>query len=204
MVAGAFRAALEAQEDLVVVGAAQTLTDALHLLRALRPDVVVLDYRLPDGEVGDHLAEVFDAHPDVRVLVVTGWASERALVRSVEAGVHGFLSKSQPVEDFVNAVRHIAAGEAVFAPDVLARLLTHLGRGGRRPADSLTSRELEVLQLLSEGRATQEIAQKLFLSVNTVRNHVASILGKLGVRSRLEAVTEGMRLGLIAAPDATD
>ena len=202
MVAGAFRAALEAEDDLSVVGTAGTLADAVAMLKSLRPDVAVVDYRLPDGEVGDHVAELFSAHPDVRILVVTGWANERALVKSVDAGVHGFLSKTQKVEDFVVAVRRIGAGEAVFAPDVLARLLTHFGKSAAQPSASLSARELEVLQLLSTGKATAEIASELFLSVNTVRNHVAAVLSKLSVRSRLEAVTEGMRLGLIAAPDS--
>jgi DNA-binding NarL/FixJ family response regulator len=200
MVAAAFRTMLETVGGFSVVGTASTFSDAQAMTGYLRPDVAVVDYRMPDGDASDHLAAIFKAHPAVRVLILTGWASHRTIERSMKAGAHGLLSKSQSVEELVTAVRRVAAGESLFEADVA---------GSRAPVvaeapsgASLSPREIEVLYLLGEGRRTSEVAGALGLSVNTVRNHITAILAKLGTHTRLEAVTEAMRLGIISSPDS--
>jgi DNA-binding NarL/FixJ family response regulator len=197
MVGAAFRSVLAAVDGFDVVGTATTLGEAADMVGYLRPDVAVVDYRLPDGEVADHLPRLRASHPSMRVLVVTGWASARTVARSREAGADGLVSKSEPVEVFLGAVRRVAAGEQAFPPEAA---IVH-SWDAPDATGQLTRREVEVLGLLSQGWRTSEIAQHLHLSVNTVRNHMTAILAKLGVHTRLEAVTEAMRLGIISAPE---
>jgi DNA-binding NarL/FixJ family response regulator len=203
MVAAAFRGALDADRRLEVVGVAADLDDGVALIRSRRPDVAVVDVRLGDVEVTDHLARIVDAHDDLRVLMVTGWPTERALFTALEAGAGGFLSKRQSIDEFIDAVLRVARGETVVAPDLLPAVVARSNRrpGSRRSA--LTARETEVLHLLSTGMTTADVAEKLHLSVNTVRNHVGSLMVKLNAHNRLEAVNEAIRRGIIAPTQPT-
>lgn len=191
--AGAIQRSLATIEDLDCVGAAPNLADGLTLVESTQPDVLVTDFRLTDGDVSSVLRELLRRSPDTRVLVFTGWPDERSFLEVMAIGATGFLDKAAPFEDFVDAIRRVSRGELVVAP----RFLPALTRRATGPDDELTRRELEVLQLLAEGRTTAEVADELVLSVNTVRNHVARVLAKLGVRSRLEAVNVAVRRGLI-------
>lgn len=200
MVAGALRMAIGSEpgfHDVVVETSGEGAREAM---RRDGFDVLVTDFRLPDGDAPELISELLAAHPDLRVLVVSGWSDDRSVLRSVEAGAHGYLTKTQPVEDLLAAVRNVAAGETVFAPELLGKLLRRMGANSRSGND-LTAREIEVLAGLAQGRTTKDIADQLGLSVNTVRNHITSILGKLDVHSRLEAVAAGIRLGLVSPPD---
>lgn len=200
MVAGALRMAIRSEpefQDVVVETSGKAAREAM---RRDGFDVLVTDFRLPDGDAPELISELLATHPDLRVLVVSGWSDDRSVLRSVEAGAHGYLTKTQPVEDLLAAVRDVAAGETVFAPELLGKLLRRVGANSR-PGNDLTAREIEVLDGLAQGRTTKDIADQLGLSVNTVRNHITSILGKLGVHSRLEAVAAGIRLGLVSPPD---
>jgi DNA-binding NarL/FixJ family response regulator len=203
MVAAAFRGALDADRRLEVVGVAADLDEGIALIRSRRPDVAVVDVRLGDVEVTDHLARIVDVHDDLRVLMVTGWPTERALFTALEAGAGGFLSKRQSIDEFIDAVLRVARGETVVAPELLPAVVA---RSNRRPGSrgsALTARETEVLHLLSTGMTTADVAEKLHLSVNTVRNHVGSLMVKLNAHNRLEAVNEAIRRGIIAPTQPT-
>jgi len=192
---GAIQRSLATLSDLRVVGTAASLDEGLALVEATRPDVLVSDFRLADGDIPDRLGEVLERSPTTRVLVFTGWPDESSFLEAMGAGAAGFLDKAAPFEDFIDAIRRVAAGEVVVAP----RFLPALTRRATSQKDSgaLSRRELEVLQLLSEGKSTAEVAEQLILSVNTVRNHITHLMAKLGVRSRLEAVNVAVRRGLI-------
>ncbi len=194
LLAGAIQRSLSAMDDLEVVGCAPSLAAGLELLAETRPDVVVSDYRWGDGDVPSRLGELLATSPGPRVLVFTAGPDENSFLEAMGAGASGFLDKASPFEEFVDAVRRVARGGTVVG----SRFLPALTRRATSPdVGALSRRELEVLQLLAEGLSTADVAERLILSVNTVRNHVTHVLAKLGVRSRLEAVNVGVRRGLI-------
>jgi len=201
MVATALEAALEQDHRLHVVGTAGRLEDALALVEERQPDVLVTDLRLDGLEVADQLPRFSDLAPGLRILVVTGWATERTLFESLDHGAHGFLAKSQGLDELVDAVVRVALGETVVTPPLLPALVRRTSPRGGRDRAELTPRELEVLRLLAEGVGTQDMAVRLHVSPNTIRNHVRSLLGKLGASTRLEAVTIARRMDLIAPVD---
>jgi len=197
MVATALEAALDQDGRLRVLGRAGDLESALALVATEQPDVLVTDLRLDGVEVADQLPRFRDAAPGLRILVVTGWATERTLFDSLDHGAHGFLAKSQGLDELVDAVVRVSLGETVVAPPLLPALVRRTSpRGGRDRAD-LTPREMDVLRLLAEGAGTQDMASRLEVSPNTIRNHVRALLGKLGAGTRLEAVTIARRMDLI-------
>lgn len=194
ILAGAIQRSLSIMADLRVVGCAPSLAEGLDLVRETQPDVLVSDFRLSDGDVPSRLGAMLAASPATRVLVFTGWPDENSFLEAMAAGASGFLDKAGPFEEFVDAIRRVANGEVVVAPRFLPALTR---RATSSDTGALSRRELEVLQLLSDGLSTSEVADRLILSVNTVRNHITHVLAKLGVRSRLEAVNVGVRRGLI-------
>ncbi|HEU5083572.1 MAG TPA: response regulator transcription factor [Acidimicrobiales bacterium] len=201
MVASALEAALEQDSRLHVVGTTPAVAGALDLLRRHEPDVLVTDLRLDGVEIADRFPDLLAVVPGLRILVVTGWATERTLFESLDHGAHGFIAKSQPLDELVDAVTRVAGGETVVAPPLLPALVRRTSqRAGRDPA-ALTPRELEVLQLLGEGVGTRAMASRLAVSPNTIRNHIRAVLGKLGASTRLEAVTIARRMDLIAPLD---
>lgn len=200
MVATALAAALDAEADLEVACVTGRASDVIPLALEHAVDVVVLDLRLAEGtDATELIRPLLDAQPSVKVLVLSAASDDHSVARALDAGCHGYLVKDQQVDELVAGVRAVARGEAVFAPVLLNRVLAHLRPRSQRPTE-LSARELEVLQLLAHGAATDEIAAQLYLSVNTVRNHIQNVIGKLGVHSRLEAVAHGIRAGHIAAP----
>ena len=194
VLSGAIQASLENLPDLHVVGCASTLADGEILVRSSQPDVIVCDYRLSDGDVPDHLPSFLEAAPGAKALVFTGWPDENSLLEAMSAGARGFIDKASSFPEFVDAIRRVARDEVVVSPRFLPALTR---RATEQDAGGLTRRELEVLQLLAEGHSTEEMADELILSIHTVRNHIARLMTKLGVRSRLEAVNAGVRNGLI-------
>ncbi|MBK9179883.1 MAG: response regulator transcription factor [Acidimicrobiales bacterium] len=199
MVAEALEEALGAEPGLVAEGWCGSIAELEARLGLSCPDVVVLDFRLPDGDAGDGARLVTRRCPSARVLVLSAWSDDHALARAVEAGCDGYVLKEQPVEDLVAAIRRVHDGEAVFAPQLLPRVLALLSGRRRTVGNDLTPREVDVLTSLAMGATTDSIADELGLSVNTVRNHVQSVLTKLGAHSRLEAVAIGLRAGLVPA-----
>jgi DNA-binding NarL/FixJ family response regulator len=195
-----FKAVLEATGQIEVVAEAGDGNEAVAAARRHRPDVVLMDIRMPglDG------IEATRRLPGQRVLILTTFGLDDYIIAALRAGASGFLLKDAPTEQVVDAVRAVAAGDAVLSPGVTRRLLDLVGR--RLPAavsrdkglDTLTEREREVLRMLAAGLSNQEIAQALVVSEATVKSHVSSLLGKLGLRDRVQAVIFAYETGLIA------
>lgn len=188
---------LDTEPDLRSVGVAGSLERAAELIRTSAPDVLLLDHRLPDGDGVAAIGRLRELRPSMAVIVLTASPSEHLMVAAVEAGVSGFLSKTRSLAEVTSAVRAAAVGEAVISPEMLARLLPRLGGSRRVGAATLTEREREILGLIAEGLSNAAIAERLVVSVNTVRNHVANLLAKLGARSKLEALSIAIRDGLL-------
>ncbi|HEX7187272.1 MAG TPA: response regulator transcription factor [Actinomycetes bacterium] len=200
MFADSLRLALSAETDLEVVGTAATLAQAKNMIATTAPDVVLLDHRLPDGLGVEAIADLRVIRPEANIVVLTASAEDSMLVAATEAGCAGFILKTSPLDELVAAVRTAAAGEIMVSSELLGRLLNRLHHQYEQPASDLTAREREILQLIAEGLTNGTIATRLFISVNTVRNHVQSILAKLGAHSKLEALSVAIRDGLIEPP----
>ncbi|MEV8436208.1 response regulator [Actinosynnema sp. NPDC091369] len=201
-----FRMVLGAQEDVDVVGEAANGLDAVQLADRLRPDVVLMDVRMPvlDGvEATKRIAEAGTA----KVLVMTTFDLDEYALSALRNGASGFLLKDTPPGDLVSALRAVASGDAVVSPSVTKRLLSRfLGEGGGELRDAavleaLTEREREVLVLIAKGLSNTEIARKLFLSEATVKTHVGRILAKLDLRDRVQAVVLAYETGLVRPGD---
>jgi DNA-binding NarL/FixJ family response regulator len=197
VVADGLAAVLAQQPGIEVVDVTGSAADAVEAVREHEPDVVLMDYSLPDGNGADATRQVKEVHPETKVVMLTSFADEDTLIASIEAGCSGFVPKHKGTADVTLAVRLAADGEAVVSPEMLAMLLPRLTRSRRGLGSDLTRREREVLELLSEGASKDRIGERLFLSPNTVRNHIQSVLTKLGAHSRLEAVAVAAREGLI-------
>lgn len=195
MVAQSLRLILEQEPDVEVVAVAHSVDQAVASAAAHHPEVVLMDYFLPDGDGVTATRRLKGIDPDVRVILLTGSDDPSALGRAVEAGCVGYLDKVGPLERVVDAVRVAASGHVVVSAADLGQLLP-AGRG-RTGAGSLTKREREILHLISEGLTNQAIAEQLVLSVHTVRTHVQTILSKLGAHSKLEAVAIAKRRRLL-------
>jgi DNA-binding NarL/FixJ family response regulator len=195
-----FRSVLGSAPRIEVVGEAADGEEAVELARRLRPDVVLMDIRMPrlDG------IEATRQLPGAKVLILTTFGLDEYIVEALRAGASGFLLKDAPVDELVGAVRAVAAGEAQLSPTVTRRLLDQVAR--RLPAPvavgddgfvSLTPREREVLQLMAGGLTNAEIATALFVAEPTVKTHVSSVLAKLGLRSRIQAVIYAYESGVV-------
>ena len=195
--------ALAGIEDIEVAGEAVDGDDALEQSMRLRPDVVVMDVRMPEGSGAGAIARIRAARPEIAVLVLTGSQDDEDLVDSLRSGALGYLLKDASVEDVADAIRAVGRRQGVVSPAMTAKVLEQFGELLRRMPDDresrLTVRELDVLRLIVKGLSNREIARDLFISQNTVKNHVRNILEKLHVRSRTEAATLAMRERLLDA-----
>ena len=189
--------ALSQEFDLAVVGTAGSLAEARRWVATDAPDVLVIDHRLPDGFGVEAIPELKRLAPHMRIVLMSAAVDDAALVSAVENGASGFLSKSASLDELVQAVRAAAAGEVLVSPALLARLLPRLSRERHGIGSELTPREVEALELLAEGLTNSAIAERLGISVNTVRNHIQNVLAKLGVHSKLEALSVAVREGII-------
>ena len=184
------------EDDIEVVGAVTSIEAAMAAMSA-DVDVVLTDFRLAEGDGVALTKMILDAWPDTKVVMLTASNDEAVLAAALEAGCAGFVTKSESLQTVLSAVRSAAVGEAVITPSLLARLLPRLGNRPRGRNPDLTPREREVLALIARGLSNQQIADELTLSRDTVRNHVASVLSKLGVNSKLQAAAVAVQRGLI-------
>jgi DNA-binding NarL/FixJ family response regulator len=195
--------ALTDVDDIDVAGEAVDGDDALERSMRLRPDVVVMDVRMPEGSGAGAIARIRAARPEIAVLVLTGSQDDEDLVESLRSGATGYVLKDASVDEVADAIRSVARGQGVISPTMTAKLLERFGALLRRVPDDresrLTVRELDVLRLVVKGLSNREIARDLFISQNTVKNHVRNILEKLHVRTRTEAATLAMRERLLDA-----
>ena len=203
LVRAGFRLVLESHTDIEVVGEASNGEEAVHGVGRLEPDVVLMDIRMPQLDGIAATRAITAAHP-TRVLVLTTYDLDEYVYDALQAGASGFLLKDTPPEQLADGIRAVAGGEALLAPTVTRRLIEEFARFGpqqRRPRPSaleeLTPRELEVLRLLARGLSNAEIAEALVLGDTTVKTHVAHVLGKLGLRDRVQAVVLAYESGLV-------
>jgi len=207
MMRAGFKSVLESAGDITVVGEAENGEEAVSLARAQRPDVVLMDIRMPvmDG------IEATRRLPHQRVLILTTFGLDEYIIDALRAGASGFLLKDAPTHDVLAAVRAVAAGDAVLSAGVTRQLLDQVGR--RLPAAvsrdahvlaGLTDREEEVLRMLAAGLSNAEIAAAMVVSETTVKSHVSRILGKLGLRDRVQAVIYAYETGLITPRETAE
>jgi two-component system, NarL family, response regulator DevR len=187
---------LEGQGDIEVVGESGSAVDAEHRIPALRPQVAVLDARLPDGSGIDVCREIRSVDPTIQVLILTSFEDDEALFAAIMAGAAGYVLKQIKGTDLVDAVRRVAAGQSLLDPAVTARVLERIRRGPDQPDElkSLTEQERRILALVAEGLTNREIAQRMFLSEKTIKNYVSSLLAKLGMERRTQAAVLASKL----------
>ena len=200
-----FEMILDAQDDMEVVGMSSDGREGVELVRRSRPDVVLMDIRMPemDGlEATRLIAE--DDDLDTKVLVLTTFDLDEYVYSAVRAGASGFLLKDSPTEELLRAIRLISGGEALLAPSVTRTLIEEFARHtpddpvvATHAVESLTNRESEVWALMAQGLSNQEIAESLILGETTVKTHVSRVLMKLGVRDRVQAVVAAYETGVV-------
>ena len=183
------RELLEADGDIVVVGESGLAEEAIRRIPAMRPDVAILDGRLPDGSGIDVCREVRSRHPEIAALILTSYDDDEALFAAIMAGAAGYVLKQIRGNDLVDAVRRIAAGQSLLDPAVTQRVLDRLRSGPTRDdaLAPLTDQERRILELIGEGLTNRQIAERMFLAEKTVKNYVSSLLGKLGMQRRTQA-----------------
>jgi DNA-binding NarL/FixJ family response regulator len=182
---------LESEGSISVTGMAGSAKEAFAVVQRIKPDVVLMDLRMPEIDGIDAITELRRIYHDLRILVLTNYEADEDILRALQAGAMGYLLKSAPQAEIVKAVESVHANQRCIPSDIAKRLSEAVGRV------ELSRREIEVLTLVAQGRTNKEIAQLLFISDKTARNHVSSCLEKLGADDRTEAVTIAIRRGLI-------
>ncbi|MBX6360300.1 MAG: response regulator transcription factor [Acidobacterium ailaaui] len=189
------RTMLDSEEKITVTGAAESAAEAIEEVKKQPPDVVLMDLRMPDMEGVEGIVELRRLCPDTRILVLTNYEADDYILRALQAGAMGYLLKSTPQAEIVRAVEMVHDNQRYLPERIKDRLAEIVSR------EELTQREIEVLRLAARGHTNKEIAQQLFISDKTARNHMASCLVKLGASDRTEAVTTAIKRGLIQLAD---
>lgn len=200
------KALLDAQKDLEVVGEAGSVEEGIRRVGYDEPDVVVLDVRLPDGSGVEACRDIRERFPDVKVLMLTSFADEEALMAAILAGAAGYVLKRIKGSDLVDDIRRVGAGESLLDPEMTAALFGRLRDGPKD--DPLLSRlspqEREIVHRIAEGKTNKEIAEEMFLAEKTVKNYVSNLLAKLGMSRRSEAAAYVARIEAEAKPPPED
>lgn len=189
------RTMLASQENISVTGMAESAKEALIEIQRVKPDVVLMDLRMPEMDGTEAIVELRRIQPDMRILVLTNYETDDYILRALQAGAMGYLLKSTPQEDIVRAVEMVHENQRCVPPNIAKRLSETIGRV------ELSQRELEVLTFVAMGKSNKEIAERLFISDKTSRNHVASCLLKLGANDRTEAAMIAIKRGIIRLPE---
>jgi two-component system, NarL family, response regulator DevR len=187
---------LEREGDIEVVGESASAVEAANRIPALRPDVAVLDARLPDGSGIDVCRDVRSVDPTINALILTSYEDDEALFAAIMAGAAGYVLKQIRGTDLVDGIRRVAAGQSLLDPAVTARVLERIRRGPEQPDELrvLTEQERRILQLVAEGLTNREIGARLYLAEKTVKNYVSSVLAKLGLERRTQAAVLAAKL----------
>jgi len=194
VVRAGIRGMLETQDDFEVVAEAENGREAFEQVAKLKPDVVLMDLRMPEMDGVEAIGKIKEKYPNIHILVLTTYDTDADIVRAVEAGATGYLLKDAPREELFRAVRGTAKGETVLAPVVAARLMGKVRDHGEQ---ALSAREIDVLMLVARGASNQDVAEKLHVSTATVKSHLIQIYQKLGVSDRTAAVTTAIEHGII-------
>ena len=203
MVRAGLRMILEAEPDIQVVGEADDGNKTITAVRALRPDVVLMDIQMPVMNGLEATRRIIHGgEPATRVLILTTFERDDYIFEALRAGASGFILKNAPPEDLVTAIRVVAEGNGLLAPSVTRRIIAEFAQRPVRPSmknelEQLTEREIEVLKLIARGQTNAEIANELIVSEATVKTHVSNLLTKLGLRDRVQAVVYAYESGLI-------
>ncbi len=190
-------ALLESTDDIVVIGESGSAQEAARIIPALRPDVAVLDARLPDGSGVDVCRDVRSQDPAIKALMLTSYQDDEALFNAIMAGASGYLLKQVRGTDLLEAIRTVAAGGSLLDPAVTQRVLERIRSGGEREPEelaSLTPQERRILELVAQGMTNRQIGNELFLAEKTVKNYVSSLLAKLGLERRTQAAVLANKL----------
>lgn len=184
------------EKDMEVVGEAGSTSEALHRIPASRPDVAVLDVRLPDGSGVEVCRDIRSDMPDVRCLMLTSYADDEALFDAIMAGASGYVLKEIRGNDLIDAIRQVAAGKSLLDPMATQRVLERLRQGEKQDSrlDGLSDQERRILELIGEGMTNRQIGQTMHLAEKTVKNYVSSLLAKLGMERRTQAAAYVARL----------
>src|SRR6478735_8237089 len=190
------RALLESAGDIEVVGESGSAVDATHRIPALRPDVAVLDARLPDGSGIEVCREVRAVDPSIGALILTSYDDDEALFAAIMAGAAGYVLKEIKGRDLVSAIRQVAEGKSLIDPSLTARVLERVRNPPQTAPElaELTDQELKLLELIAEGLTNRQIGERMFLAEKTVKNYVSSILAKLGLERRTQAAVLASKL----------
>jgi len=188
---------LTLEDDIEVVGEGSSAHDALVRIPAVRPDVAVLDVRLPDGSGVEVCREIRSALPDTHCLMLTSYADDEALFDAIMAGASGYVLKDIRGNDLVTAIREVAGGKSLLDPQATARVLERLRHGQQKDArlEALTDQERRILEYIGEGLTNRQIGEQMHLAEKTVKNYVSSLLAKLGMERRTQAAAFVARLG---------
>jgi DNA-binding NarL/FixJ family response regulator len=201
MIRAGLRMVLESEPDIAVVAEASNGAEAVQIGKRERPDVVLMDVRMPEMDGIEATRRLLEFAPDTKVIVVTTFDIDDYVYGALRAGASGFLLKDAPPDDLIDAIRIVAGGDALIAPSITKRLIAEFAeRREERPVqglDGLTEREIEVLALIARGMSNAEIAEELFVSETTVKTHVSHILTKLDLRDRVQAVVAAYEAGLV-------
>ncbi len=184
------------ERDMEVVGEAGTTAEALHRIPASRPDVAVLDVRLPDGSGVEVCRDVRSAMPEVHCLMLTSYADDEALFDAIMAGASGYVLKEIRGNDLIEAIRQVSSGKSLLDPVATQRVMDRLRRGEQQDSrlDGLSDQERRILELIGEGMTNRQIGQQMHLAEKTVKNYVSSLLAKLGMERRTQAAAYVARL----------
>jgi DNA-binding NarL/FixJ family response regulator len=197
VVAQGLAALINHQGDMTVVGEAGSVAECVSAAAELGPDVVLLDFRLPDGTGAEAATAIREIRPEAKLIFLTREDSDAARFAAVQSGASAFIHKSKAASEVVSAIRDVARGRMLITPRTIATLLTKR-RGIEAQLQSLTPREKEVLRLIADGLSSRSVAAKMGISYTTVRTHIRSLGSKLGVHSKLEAIVKARELGLIS------
>jgi DNA-binding NarL/FixJ family response regulator len=192
-------AMLNRQPDIEVVGEAENGRECVEKTRKLRPDIVLMDLRMPEMDGVEAMRQIAATNPEVRFIVLTTYDNDEYIFKGIEAGARAYLLKDSPREELFKAIRAVHRGESLIQPAVAGKVLdrfVELSRQVQAP-EALSNREVEVVKLIAEGTANKEIAVSLHISESTVKTHIQTIFQKLGVSDRTGAVTQAIRKGII-------
>jgi DNA-binding NarL/FixJ family response regulator len=198
------KALLATTDDITIVGEAEDGATAVERCRASEPDIVLMDIKMPDLNGIQATQQILESHPETGVIMLTMLEDDASVFAAMRAGARGYVLKGASPDEMLSVIRAVAEGQALFGPAIATRLMNYFQELGRMPVaeksgspfPELTERELEVLHVIAQGHNNQEIAQKLVISPNTVRNHITSIFSKLQVADRAEAIVRARQAGL--------